>query len=143
MTGTGTSSSSGSTWGSANNYGDADDDTRYDDVADAKDNWNGCVVDRQQPYDVDDTEPSGNSATWFPAVNCDVAALLPLTTDLSAAQGMLDKMKASDPDRAKPLSAAYLEITATRTATLGGWIVPIPHVRRAAGSPSHVFEHAR
>jgi Flp pilus assembly protein TadG len=92
MTGAGTAGTTG--WNSANNYGDADDDTRYDDVADAKDNWNGCVIDRQQPYDADDTAPT-NAATAFPAVNCDLAPLLPLTTDFTAAKDMLDKMKSS------------------------------------------------
>jgi Flp pilus assembly protein TadG len=96
MTGTGTIiSTTGSSWSGANNYGDADDDTRYDDVADAKDNWNGCVIDRQQSNDVTDMTPSGNLATAFPAVNCDLAPLLPLTTDFTAAKDMLGRMKAS------------------------------------------------
>jgi Flp pilus assembly protein TadG len=85
---------SGSNWNGANNYGDADDDTRDDPDRVDKDSWTGCVVDRQQPYDVDDTPPSGNPATWYPAENCNLATVLPLTTDWNAAKSMLDKMKA-------------------------------------------------
>jgi hypothetical protein len=79
---------------SSNNYGDADDDTRYDDDRVDKDNWTGCVIDRQQPHDVDDTAASANSKTWYPAENCGLAPILPLTTDFNAVKSMLDKMKA-------------------------------------------------
>src|SRR5262245_38867265 len=79
---------------SANNYGDADDDARADDDRIDKDNWTGCVIDRSQPYDTDDTPPGGNSATWYPAENCNLIPLLPLTDDFNAAKQMLEKMKA-------------------------------------------------
>jgi Flp pilus assembly protein TadG len=83
------------TWNSANNYGDADDDTRSDNDRIDKDSWTGCLIDRAQPYDTDDTTPSGDSATWYPAENCDLATILPLTTDWSTAKSTLGKMKAS------------------------------------------------
>jgi Flp pilus assembly protein TadG len=35
----------------------------------SRNNWNGCVYDRDQAYDVDDTSPSGNS-TYYPAAKC-------------------------------------------------------------------------
>jgi hypothetical protein len=79
---------------SVNNYNDADDDTRSDGDRN-KDAWTGCLVDRAQPYDVDDTAPTGDSSTWFPAENCDLATILPLTTDWTAAKSTLGKMKAS------------------------------------------------
>lgn len=78
----------------SNNYGDADDDTRYDDDRVNKDAWTGCVIDRQQSNDVLDTAPGSNPATWYPAENCGLIPLLPLTNDWSAAKAMLDKMKA-------------------------------------------------
>jgi Flp pilus assembly protein TadG len=84
----------GTNWNGSNNYGDADDDTRFDDDRVNKASWTGCVIDRQQPYDVDDTAPSRNAATWYPAENCDLIPVLPLTSDWNAAKSMLDKMKA-------------------------------------------------
>jgi Mg-chelatase subunit ChlD len=89
----------GTTWtggyrDASNNYGDADDDTRYDDDRVNKDTWTGCVIDRTQSNDVLDTPVSGNSATWYPAENCGLIPLLPLTQDWSAAKQMIDKLKA-------------------------------------------------
>jgi Flp pilus assembly protein TadG len=85
-----------STWSrdASNNYGDADDDTRYDDDRINRASWTGCVIDRAQSNDVLDTSPSTNSATWYPAENCGLIPLLPLTTDWAAAKAMIDKMKA-------------------------------------------------
>jgi len=85
---------SGRTRDASNNYGDADDGTRDDDDRVNKDSWTGCVIDREQPNDVLDTPVSGNSATWFPAENCALIPLLPLTTDWNAAHAMINNMKA-------------------------------------------------
>ena len=92
--GRGSGSSGGWTRDASNNYGDADDDTRSDDDRVNKDTWTGCVIDRAQPNDVLDTSPTSNSATWYPAENCGLIPLLPLTEDWNAAHAMINKMKA-------------------------------------------------
>lgn len=81
------------TWDDSNDYGDRDDDTRTD--ADRIATWTGCVTDRTQPYDTQDTAPKGNASTWYPAENCSLSPILPLTADLTAASGAIDKLKAS------------------------------------------------
>lgn len=51
-------------------------------------NWTGCVIDRDQSYDVDDTTPTtAIPGTLFPARNCtngNLTSILPLTTDWAA-----------------------------------------------------------
>jgi Flp pilus assembly protein TadG len=55
-------------------------------------NWTGCIADRDQPYDVKDTAPTGAS-TYFPATLCGtLAQALPLTNDWAALEGMVDTM---------------------------------------------------
>jgi Flp pilus assembly protein TadG len=81
------------TWDDANDFGDRDDDTRYDDDRTAA--WNGCVIDRAQPHDVQDSAPGGNASTWYPAENCTLSTLLPLTSDWTAMHAAIDKMKAN------------------------------------------------
>jgi Flp pilus assembly protein TadG len=71
---------------------DDDDDTRYD-FRDAKENWNGCVIDRAQPNDVLDTAPT--AAASYPAENCTLSAITPLSYDWVALHSAVDKMKAS------------------------------------------------
>ena len=47
-----------------------------------KDQWTGCVMDRDQSKDVSDTTPvSGSASTLFPAKQCNtsVVSLMPLT----------------------------------------------------------------
>jgi Flp pilus assembly protein TadG len=57
-----------------------------------KTNWQGCVADRDQPYDVRDTAP-GSSATNFPVADCGaLAKALPLTTDWTALEAKVDSM---------------------------------------------------
>ncbi len=56
-------------------------------------NWNGCVADRDQPYDVKDTTPSGAAPTQFPAALCGtLAQAIPLTNDWTALTSMVDTM---------------------------------------------------
>ncbi|MGL4290814.1 MAG: vWA domain-containing protein [Phreatobacter sp.] len=60
-------------------------------------NWTGCVTDRNQSYDVDDTAPT-SSNTNFPARNCTtgkLATILPLTTDWTALTNKVDAMNPS------------------------------------------------
>ncbi len=57
-------------------------------------NWTGGVVDRAQPYDVQDTTPTTDKATWYPAVNSTIATMQPLTSDWTALNAKIDQMKA-------------------------------------------------
>jgi Flp pilus assembly protein TadG len=55
-------------------------------------NWQGCVADRDQPNDVKDTAPVGG-ATLFPVADCGgLAKTLPLTSDWTALENMVDGM---------------------------------------------------
>ena len=62
-----------------------------------KDKWNGCVIDRDQSYDVDDTAPvSTNYHTFFPAAHCgSLVQAMPLSTDWTALHAKVDAMAAS------------------------------------------------
>jgi len=57
--------------------------------------WAGCVADRDQPNDVKDTAPAGG-ATLFPVADCgSLAKTLPLTSDWTALENMVDGMTPS------------------------------------------------
>lgn len=59
--------------------------------------WQGCLSDRAQPYDVDDT-PATSDATRYWADLCKVSALeqiLPLTNDFAALRSKVDAMTAN------------------------------------------------
>jgi Flp pilus assembly protein TadG len=52
--------------------------------------WQGCVEDRDQPYDTQDTTPSSDIHTKFPAASCSgITTVLPLT-DIFETQGFTD-----------------------------------------------------
>jgi Flp pilus assembly protein TadG len=74
---------------------DDDDNTRNDGNNDkgSHKSWKGCLIDRTQPYDVQDTTPTSDSATWYPAVNCDLPVMQPLTSDWTALHAKVDEMK--------------------------------------------------
>ena len=56
-------------------------------------NWNGCIADRDQPYDVKDTTPTGAAPTQYPAALCGtLAQAIPLTNDWTALTNMVDTM---------------------------------------------------
>lgn len=61
--------------------------------------WSGCVIDRTQPYDVQNDAPlSAIAATLYPKANCGVGTLLavqPLTTDLATLKTKVDSMQPS------------------------------------------------
>ncbi|MEI8144130.1 MAG: TadE/TadG family type IV pilus assembly protein [Alphaproteobacteria bacterium] len=58
--------------------------------------WTGCVADRNQPYDTDDTSPViGQTATLYPARNCSLAPIMPLTNNWSGLTSRIDQMRAS------------------------------------------------
>jgi Flp pilus assembly protein TadG len=55
--------------------------------------WTGCVTDRNQPYDTQDTAPVGLD-TLFPAVECvNPVPLQPLTSDWKRLHGKIDEMR--------------------------------------------------
>lgn len=59
-----------------------------------KKKWEGCVQDRDQPYDVQDTTPTpANTVTLFPAADCGaLTQAMPLTNDWSALNAKVDQM---------------------------------------------------
>ena len=57
-----------------------------------KANWGGCVADRDAPNDVKDTAPTGGGSL-FPVADCGgLTKALPLTTDWTALESMVDTM---------------------------------------------------
>jgi Flp pilus assembly protein TadG len=62
-----------------------------------KSSWNGCVIDRDQPNDVEDTTPvSTDYKTKFPAATCgSLTQVMPLSTDWTALHGKVDQMTAA------------------------------------------------
>ena len=57
-----------------------------------KNYWEGCVRDRTQPYDVQDTSPTTSvSATLYPVYDCgSLATAMPLSYDWSALNAKID-----------------------------------------------------
>src|ERR1043166_2371490 len=83
-------------WRYMNNSGGGGEQCGYDHREDggAPASWTGCVNDRDQPYDIQDTTPTSDPATWYPALNCKTAAIQPLTSDWTALSAKVDLMKA-------------------------------------------------
>jgi hypothetical protein len=56
--------------------------------------WNGCVTDRDQPYDTLNTAPTGGPSTQFYAeqYNACPAELMPLSYDYAALKGKIDSL---------------------------------------------------
>jgi Flp pilus assembly protein TadG len=55
--------------------------------------WNGCFTDRDQSFDVQNTAPTTtNTHTYFPAVNCSITQILPLSYDWTALNNKIDAM---------------------------------------------------
>ena len=59
--------------------------------------WNGCVIDRDKNFDVNDSLPvQGSSATLFPAATCSgLAEAMPLTNDWAQLNAKVDQMNPS------------------------------------------------
>ena len=61
--------------------------------------WSGCVIDRSDPYDMQNDAPQASiAATLYPKANCAKATLLPvhpLTTDLATLKTKVDAMQPS------------------------------------------------
>jgi Mg-chelatase subunit ChlD len=62
-----------------------------------KEQWNGCVIDRDQSHDVQDTAPvSTNYHTFYPAQQCgSLIQAMPLSTDWTALHAKIDQMAAA------------------------------------------------
>ena len=63
-------------------------------------NTAGCIWDRRQPYDVQDTPPGGMIDTLYGAdatrtSDCSIGPILPLTTDFTALNAAIDRMNAA------------------------------------------------
>jgi Flp pilus assembly protein TadG len=60
-------------------------------------NWQGCLTDRDQPYDINDTAPT-NDATRYRGVKCttgSLVALQPLTTNFTPLRATISAMQPS------------------------------------------------
>jgi Flp pilus assembly protein TadG len=56
--------------------------------------WEGCVRDRTQPYDVQDTSPTASAATLYPIYDCGtLTKLMPLSYDWTALNAKIDAMQ--------------------------------------------------
>jgi Mg-chelatase subunit ChlD len=64
-------------------------------VPDEHNTWNGCVTDRDQNYDVQNTTPGGSSSTKFPTEEYDSCptAILPLSNDWAALNRKIDQLQ--------------------------------------------------
>jgi Flp pilus assembly protein TadG len=65
-----------------------------------KDDWEGCVIDRDWPNDGNDATPDGSSARKFPASQCgpDIVRMLPLTDITTGIDTLKNKIDAMQPD---------------------------------------------
>jgi len=85
-------------------------------TADNHNTWNGCIMDRDQSYDVTNTAPSaGTPATLFPAQQYDSCpvAMMGLTYDWTALNNKADAMFASgNTNQAIGLAWAWQSLTA-------------------------------
>jgi Mg-chelatase subunit ChlD len=85
-----------------------------------KKKWEGCVQDRDQPYDVQDTTPTpDNTSTLFPAEDCgSLTRAMPLSNDWNALNDKVDQM---DPNGATNvtigLAWAWHALTANQPLT--------------------------
>jgi Flp pilus assembly protein TadG len=66
----------------------------------AKDDWEGCVIDRTYPHDTLDTTPDGSNAKKFPASQCgpEIVRMLPLTDIYTGLDTLKNKVDAMQPD---------------------------------------------
>jgi hypothetical protein len=95
--------------------GDRDLVRRVSHSHDAHASWNGCIIDRHQPYDVRNTAPTGDPRTFYPAVNCDLTGIQPLTSDWDALDRKVGQMK----------SSGYTDLT---IGLVWGWNMLTPQV---------------
>lgn len=60
-----------------------------------KNNWKGCVIDRDQNYDTMNTTPTSSDATKYPGSdsNCNIPTILPLTDDWDDLNDKIDDLE--------------------------------------------------
>lgn len=85
--------------------------------------WKGCVTDRTQDYDVQNTAPTGDPKTLYPSADCTLAAILPLTDNWSGLNSEIDLMHA----------AGNTNLTA---GLVWGWNMLTPNVPLSAAAPA-------
>jgi Flp pilus assembly protein TadG len=79
--------------GNGCNGGDDNNNTQCNPTAST---WNGCFTDRNQTYDAQNTAPDPNNTnTYFPAVNCSIAPVVPLSSNWTALNTAVDAMVAA------------------------------------------------
>jgi Flp pilus assembly protein TadG len=76
--------------------------------------WEGCVIDRNQPYDVQDTAPT-SASTRYPAYDCaSLVPMIPLSSDWTALHNKITSMQASGATNVTiGLAWAWHSLTAT------------------------------
>jgi Flp pilus assembly protein TadG len=78
------------------NGGDGGDDGGGDPCNPSTSNWKGCFTDRNQSYDVQNTAPTVSVLnSYFPAVNCSLAQVRPLSNNWTALNSTIDSMVAA------------------------------------------------
>lgn len=58
-------------------------------------NWTGCVDDRDQPHDVSATIPTNDPDTRYPASDCNLAPIMPMTNNWNALKTRIASMTAN------------------------------------------------
>lgn len=61
----------------------------------AQSQWNGCVDDRDMPNDANNILPNDEPATQYPASNCGLMKITPLSNNWGALKASIDQMTAS------------------------------------------------
>ncbi len=114
-----------------------------------KNQWTGCVMDRDQSKDVSDTTPvAGSSSTLFPAKQCNTSlvSMMPLTdvldeTGFTNLNSKVDSMQASGNTNVTiGLAWGWHSLTAEPSALAGGRAVPGPRQGGRAADRRH--QHA-
>jgi Flp pilus assembly protein TadG len=80
------------------NWTGLDGSGRTKTISITKNSWTGCVVDRDQDYDVSVSTPvTGSAATYFPADvdDCAPVTMMPLTYDWTALNNKIDSLAAA------------------------------------------------
>ncbi len=82
--------------------------------------WNGCITDRDEPYDVQKSPPILAKATMFQPEQFSPcpAELLPLTTDWSGAQGAHRHHEGGRPHPTSPFGMAWAWMSLMQTEPL-------------------------
>jgi Flp pilus assembly protein TadG len=82
-------------WSNYSNYGGGGSGWNSGNGNNSHSNWNGCVMDRDQNYDVQNTAPLvGSASTLFPAEQASACpvAMMPLSYDWTALNNKIDAM---------------------------------------------------